>query len=69
MSKKVSKTDKPCNIDIVINRCSNCDSPIIYDDFIKTWRHDRPLAFFDNGHYCDNLNRDTNKYAELNTDL
>ena len=71
MSKKtkIVETDKALHIGSVINRCSNCNEAIVYDDFIKTWRHDRPMAFFDNGHYCDNLNRENDKYALSDTDL
>ena len=57
------------NIAGVINRCKNCNEPIIYDDFIKMWRHDRDMCFFDNAHFCDNHTREPELYAQLNTDL
>lgn len=65
----MSETKENLNLDSVISCCENCNEPIIFNEFIKTWRHDRPLAFFDNGHYCDNTIRDVDKYAEKGNDL
>ena len=56
--------EKKLNLGSVISRCKNCNEPIIFDKLLNKWRHHRPLAFFDNGNYCDNTKREANKYAE-----
>lgn len=56
-NKKVNKDSEALHIGSVNSRCKNCNEPIHYDDFTKSWMHERTLAFFDNAWYCDNLNR------------
>ena len=59
MSTKDSKTEQQCTLHSVKSRCKNCNEPIHFDDFSKSWMHERSITFFDNAWYCDNLHRTT----------
>jgi len=59
MSKRNKEDTEQCVIPSVNSRCKNCNEPIHFDEFTKTWMHERSIAFFDNAWYCDNLHRTT----------